>query len=122
MPAVASATHKCRKGCPVIGLIPVPLITIPPRGAVTALKVVCWGFGTPIYWTEVVAVVAVISVWALALSATNAKRRMKQNQTLGEAICEQTALRAVVRVEDLIFVPSRPECFKLQKSFFRAIG
>lgn len=52
---------------------------------------------------------------------------MKQNQTLGEAICEQTALRAVVRVEDLIFVPSRPKASasgsispkKLGKAFIR---
>jgi hypothetical protein len=98
---------------------------IPPRGAVTALLVVFCGLGIPMYWTVVVFVVAVMSVWALALKVANAIRRMKQNQTLcpftretgvcmgalkpGEVTCAHTAPGAVVRVEDLIFVPSRPE-------------
>jgi hypothetical protein len=90
---------------------------IPPRGAVTALLVVFCGLGIPMYWTVVVFVVAVMSVWALALKVANAIRRMKQNQTLGEAICAHTAPGAVVRVEDLIFVPFPSGGFSLGINF-----
>ena len=89
--------------------MPVPFRMIPPRGAVTALSVVFWGLGTPRYCTVVLVVVAVMSVWALALNVANAIRITKQNQTLGEVNCAHTAAAAGVRVEDLIFVPSCPE-------------
>ena len=55
----------------------------------------------------VLLVEAVMSVWALAVTAANARSR-KQNQTLGETICARTAAEAV-RVEDLIFCALRPE-------------
>ena len=58
--------------------------------------------GTPRYWMVVLFVVAVMSVWALTVTAANARSR-KQNQTLGEKTCAHTAAEAVVRVEDLIF-------------------
>lgn len=76
--------------------------------------------GTPRYWMVVLLVVAVMSVWALAVAAASARSR-KHNQTLipfpcktgaetgapevGEKTCAHTAVEAVVRVEDLIFVP-----------------
>jgi hypothetical protein len=66
-------------------------------------------------WMVVVA--GFTAVWALALSVASAIRMMKQNQTPGEAICARTAMEAVVRVEDLIFVPFPSGGFSLGINF-----
>jgi hypothetical protein len=73
MPAVPSATHKCRTGWFVTGLIAVPCRTTPPFGPVIGLR----GSGVPANW--IVLVVGLTVVWALAMLAANPNRTTMQD-------------------------------------------
>lgn len=74
MPAVPSATHKCRTGWLVSGLIAVPYSTIPPLAAVIGLVT----SGVPANWIVWVLALTVFCALAAALAiARNVTRQYK---------------------------------------------
>lgn len=75
MPAVPSATHKCRTGWLVSGLIALPYSTIPPLAAVIGLVT----SGVPANW--IVLVLALRTFCALAVTLAIARKVTRQYKT-----------------------------------------